>query len=163
MRIVVCLIAIFLTGCQSLPVLDRDDQGSPAIMPLWQRYQQCLASADPEMLLSLVDQFEQVVLTGSEPPAWMKVLSQQVKRQPLRTSIDPHALGAACTIKTATVLVEHKRIPEATSLYQRVLSRYDRQDWAYYHELAKDSLAALPRHDPAVVALRGATASFHVR
>lgn len=163
MRKFVCLIALFLTGCQSLQVLDWDELGSPAIMPLWQRYQQCLVSADPETLLSLVVQFDQVALTGSEPPAWMKVLSQEVKRQPLRTSIDPYALGAACTIKTAAVLVQHKRIPEATSLYQRVLSRYDRQDWAYYYEQAEDSLAALPEYDPAVVALRGATASFHVR
>ena len=163
MRIVVCLIATVLTGCQGLTVFDRDEERSPAVMQLWERYQQCLASTDPDWLLPLVDQFEQAMPTGSEPPAWMKILGQQVKRQPLRTSVDPSALGAACTIKTAMVLAQHTRLSEARTLYRRILTRYNERDWAYYQEQAKDSLATLPQNDPTVVALRYVIAPFQAQ
>ena len=148
------MLTIMLAGCQGIAVLDRHDERSPAIMPLWEQYQRCLASTDPETLLPLVDRFDRVILTGAEPPAWMKAFSRQAHPQPLRTSVDPSALGAACTIKAATVLTAQDRYSEARALYQRILIRYDRQHWAFYREQAQEALAALPPQDPTLVALR---------
>ncbi len=155
MRRIICLFILFLTGCQGLTTVNRvEEPPASSIMPLWERYQQCVAAMDPERLLPIVEQFEQVMLAGPEPPAWLKSWGQQVKRQPLRTAVDPYALGAACTIRTAQVMVERNRMSEARALYERVLSRYPRQEWAYYHEQAKDALASLPTIDPALIALR---------
>lgn len=161
MHWIVCLLLILLTGCQSLPFLDRGEDPSPSIMPLWGRYQECLITTEFIALQQIVEQFERAMLTGPEPPDWMKSWSTHVNRQPLRTVVDPRALGAACTIRAARVMAEQDRIPEARALYERVLAHYSRQDWPYYHELAKRLLAAMSQTDPAVVALRIPAASFH--
>ncbi len=146
---------MLLTGCQGLPLLDWWEASSPTlVMPLWERYQHCLATDDPATLLQIIEQLERVMLEGPEPPTWMKSWNPHVTRQPLRTAIDPQALGAACTIRSAVVMAERDRLSEARTLYQRVVSRYPRQDWAYYHDQAKDALAALPHADPTVLALR---------
>jgi hypothetical protein len=51
-------------------------------------------------------------------------------------------------------MVEAQHLPEAWALYQRVLARYSRRDWAYYVDQAKEALAGLQISTPAVVALR---------
>jgi len=159
--IILCLI---LAGCQGLPSERRSGHDLfPSVMPQWERYQACLRANEPAELIRLLDELDRVGLTGSEPPSWLKGLGIPVTRQPLRTSVDPHALSAACTIKAATVLAGQDRVPEARALYRRVLTRYNKQDFAYYHEQARDSLAALPHHDPAVVALHSAGPVLHAR
>jgi hypothetical protein len=56
-------------------------------------------------------------------------------------------------MRAAGMMAERERFSDARSLYQHVLTRYPGQAWAYYHERARGSLAALPQTDPAVVAL----------
>jgi len=127
-------------------------------MPLWERYQKCLVTADPTELAQIIDQFEHVMLAGTEPPSWMKALGGHVQSQPLRTVVDPHALGAACTLRAAAVLVETEHLTEARALYQRVLTRYAHRDLAYYVEQAQEALEGLQDSAPAVIALRSSTA-----
>jgi hypothetical protein len=154
MRWTVCLFLLLLTGCQGLPRLDQwETVAPPSVMPLWERYQQCLDATEPATLLQLVEQFEQVMLTGPEPPTWMRSWNLHVMRQPLRTAVDPQALGAACTIRTALVLAERNRVSEARALYEHVVSRYPEREWTYYREQAKEALASLQNSDPAVIAL----------
>ena len=93
-------------------------------MPFWERYQQCLATTDPTELVLIIDQFERVMLAGAEPPSWMRAWGHHVMSQPLRTAVDPQALGAACTLRAAAVMIEAKHLTEARALYQRVLARY---------------------------------------
>jgi hypothetical protein len=155
MRLRILLLTLLLAGCQGPAFLmSWDGESAPPVMPLWERYQRCLVETDPPTLAQLVEQLEAAMPSGPEPPAWMTGWSRYVKRQPLRTVVDPSALGAACTLRAATVMAGQNRLPAARALYERVLARYGRQDWPYYHEQAKDSLAALSRIDPAVVALR---------
>lgn len=123
-------------------------------MPLWERYQQCLATTDPTEFVVIIDQIERVMLAGVDPPSWMKGWGRHVTSQPLRTSVDPHALGAACTLRAAAVMVEAEHLTEARALYQRVLARYSSRDWAYYVDQANEALAALQDSAPTVVALR---------
>jgi len=152
---IVCLVLLLVSGCQGLPRLDQwETAAPPSVMPLWERYRQCLDSKEPDTLLQLVEQFEQVMMEGPEPPTWMRSWNLPVVRQPLRTAVEPQALGAACTIHAALVMAERHRLPEAGALYERVISHYSRQDWAYYHEQAKNLLASLPHLDPAIVAFR---------
>jgi hypothetical protein len=123
-------------------------------MPLWARYQQCLVTTDPTELVLIIDQFERVMSAGAAPPSWMRAWGHHVTNQPLRTAVDPQALGAACTLRAAAVMIEAEHLMEARALYQRVLVRYSSHDWAYYADQAKEALAGLHDSAPAVVAFR---------
>ena len=103
-------------------------EAPPSIMPLWERYQQCLVTTDPTELVLTINQFEYVMLAGAEPPSWMRAWGPRVMSQPLRTAVDPQALGAACTLRPAAVMAEAKHLTEARALYQRVRARYSSRD-----------------------------------
>lgn len=124
-------------------------------MPLWERYQQCLVTTDPAELLLIIDQLERVVPAGAEPPSWTRPWGQYVTSQPLRASVDPQALSAACTIRAAALRDQTEQLAEARALYRRVQERYTHRDWAYYVEQAQEALAGLQGSGPAVVAFRG--------
>jgi len=100
----------------------------------------------------MIDHFEGVKLSGAEPPSWMKGWGDHVTRQPVRIAIDPQALGVACTLRAAEVMVAAERLPEARALYERVLTRYSGPAWAYYAGRAKEALVRLPDSSPATVA-----------
>jgi hypothetical protein len=121
-------------------------------MPLWESYQYCLAATDLTELLLILKQFERVVSEGAEPPSWMKAWGDHVANRPLRTSVDPQALGAACTLRTAAVMAETEHLTEAQALYQRVRTRYSSRDFAYYANQAREALAGLQDSAPAVAA-----------
>jgi len=159
MRWIVCLLTILLSGCHGVSLLERPTaEAPPPIMPLWVRYQQCLVTTDPTELVLIIDQLERVIPAGVEPPSWMRAMGPHVANQPLRTAVDPQALGAACTLRAAAVMVEAEHLKEARALYQRVLARYSSHDWAYYVDQAKEALAGLQDSAPAVVALRPSSA-----
>jgi hypothetical protein len=134
---------------------------APSIMALWERYQECLAATDPEELVLVIDQFERTTHAGAEPPSWMRAWGHHVMSQPLRTAVDPQALGAACTLRAAALMVEAKRLTEARVFYQRILARYSDSNWAYYLDQAKEALVSLSASNPAVVALRTDRAVSH--
>lgn len=160
MRWTICLLTILLSGCQGLSLLERQTaEVPPSIMPLWERYQQCLVTTDPAELVLLIDQFERVRLVGAEPPSWMRAWGPHVMSQPLRTAVDPQALGVACTLRAAAVMAEAAQLMEARALYQRVLARYSSRDWAYYVDQANEALVSLSDAAPAVVAFRSRSAS----
>lgn len=153
MRWTVYLLTILLTGCHGISVLDLPAENAVQIMPLWERYKQCVVSTSPQELISVIDQFEQARSTGAEPPSWMRAWGHHVVNQPLRSSVDPEALGAACTLRAAALLVEGDRLAEARALYQRLLSRYSHPSLAYYIDQAKAGLFSLSDARPAVIAL----------
>ena len=72
--------------------------------------------------------------------------------QPTRIAVDPKALGAACTLKAAALLVEAEHLTEARALYQRILARYPGSEWSYYVGQGKEALANLSTSAPAVLA-----------
>jgi hypothetical protein len=123
-------------------------------MPLWERYQQCLVTTDPTELALIIEKFELAAQAEVEPPAWMRAWGQHVMSQPFRTAIDPQALGAACTLRAAAVMVETEQLLEAQALYRRVLARYSSRDLAYYVDHAKEALADLQISALTTVAFR---------
>ena len=127
-------------------------------MPLWERYQQCLVTTDATELALIIDQFEHVMLAETEPPSWMKAWGGHVLNQPLRTAVDPRALGAACTLRAAARMAETEHLKEARALYQHVIAQYGHREWAYYVEQAQEALAGLLDSAPAVIALHSRAA-----
>ena len=146
---------MLLSGCQGIPLLNRlTEEAPPSVMPLWERYQQCLVTTDPMELALIVEKFELVERAEVEPPAWMRAWGPHVRSQPVRTAIDPQALGVACTLRAAAVMVEAQHLMEGRVLYQRVLARYSSREWVYYVDRAKAALARLQDSASAVVASR---------
>jgi len=144
MRWTICLLTLLLSGCHGVSLLERPTaEAPPPIMPLWAHYQQCLVTTDPTEFVSIIDQLESVVPARAEPPSWMRAWGQHVANQPLRTAVDPQALGAACTLRAAAVMAEAEHLMEARALYRRVLARYARREWAYYVDQAREALASL--------------------
>jgi hypothetical protein len=155
MRWTVCLLIIFLSGCQGMPLLNQlTEDAPPSVMPLWEHFQHCLVTTDPTELALIIEKFDAVPQAEVEPPTWMRAWGKHVTGQPVRTAVDPQALGAACTLRAAAVMAEAERQMEAQALYRRVLERYSSRDWAYYVDLAKEKLTALQDPTSAVVALR---------
>ena len=109
----------------------------------------------------VIDQFERTTHAGAEPPSWMRAWGHHVMSQPLRTAVDPQALGAACTLRAAELMVEAKRLTEARVYYQRILARYSDSNFAYYLDQAKEALLSLSDSTPAVLALRTDRAVSH--
>ncbi len=72
MRWVVCAFAVVFSGCQGLPIEQMSVESPLSIMPLWQRYQQCLTTTDPVEPTMLIEQLEDAMLIGPEPPSWMR-------------------------------------------------------------------------------------------
>ncbi|MDP3089310.1 MAG: hypothetical protein Q8N04_01425 [Nitrospira sp.] len=154
MRWISCVLIMVLGGCQTLRGSDSWIRTQlPSVWPLWERYQQCRTATDPTQLQAVLDHLEQAMITGVTPPAWIAVFGVQVSRQPLRTSVDPEALAAACTVRAAMVSLGIGRDAEARALYQRVLARYGTQELAYYRDQAIEALRHL---DAQLVALRRA-------
>ena len=144
-----CLLIILLSGCHGVSQLERTTAEPPSpIMPY------CLAATDPTELVLIAERFERVVSEGAEPLFWMTAWGDHVANQSLRASVDPQALGVACTIRTAAVTAEAERMTQARALYQPVLARYSNREWAYYVDRAKAALAGLQESTPAVVAFR---------
>ena len=114
-------------------------------MPLWERYQQCLVTTDPTELVLIIDQFERVILAGTEPPSWMRAWGHHVMSHRSVGRSIPKRSEAACTLRAAAAMAETEHLTEARALYQRVLARYAHRDWAYYVEQAKEALAGLRR------------------
>jgi len=130
-------------------------------MSLWERYQQCLAATDPTELFLIIEQFDHVGSGGATPPFWMGAWGDHVKSQPIRTAVDPQALGAACTLRVAGLMVKAQYLTEGRALYQHVVARYSSRDLAYYIDRAKEALTALQGSAHAVVALHPRSAPSH--
>jgi hypothetical protein len=155
MRWTICLFLILLSGCHGVSLLEQPAaEDLPSIMPSWERYQQCLVTTDRTELVFIIEKLEHVVSARAELPSWIRAWGYHVTNQPLRTAVDPQALGAACTLRAAAVMAEAEHLTEARALYQRVLAQYSNGDWAYYVDRAKQALAGLQDSAPAVVALR---------
>lgn len=155
MRLIPIIVLFLLTACQDLSPLDRwMAQPVPSIMPFWDAYQRCMTTTDADVLVQSVAQLENTILEGLEPPDWMTTWGGHVARQPLRVAVDPRALSAACTIRTASVMADRARLAEAVTFFQRVIVRYAGRELAYYVEQAKEAMAMLPSAEPALLARR---------
>jgi hypothetical protein len=113
------------------------------MIPLWEQYQHCAATSDLDELIHIVHGFGATRIKGVSPPAWLKGLSLHVKPQPLRATVDPQAIGAACTLRAAAVAVKMNRVADARALYERVLSHYASPDIPHYTAQAREALARL--------------------
>src|SRR5688572_776059 len=97
------LLSLLLAGCQWF---QPSDQGvtsrSASVMSMWELYRHCQSSGDVESVLSAAKQLQQSADTHVVPPPDVpKSLDRFVTKQPVRTTVDPKALAASCTLQAA--------------------------------------------------------------
>jgi hypothetical protein len=113
------------------------------VMPLWAQYQVCRQTGDVESARALADRLHRTSVREVELPVWMKFFGAHVAAQPLRVTIDPRALSAACALRAARLATEANRFPEAEVRYHDIIERYAGVEYAYYVEQARQGLIEL--------------------
>ena len=133
------LLSLFTTGCQWF---QPSDQGvisrSASVMSMWELYRHCQSSGDVESVLSAAKQLQQSADTHVVPaPDVPKSLDRFVTKQPVRTTVDPKALAASCTLQAARTSLNAGRDQEAEQLLHAVVSSYPESDYTFYVAQAK--------------------------
>ena len=122
-----------------------------SVMSLWELYRNCQGSRDVEGALSAARQLRQSadlqVVPATELPAG---LDGFVGKQPVRTTVDPKAMAASCTLQAARASMEAGRHEEAHQLLHAVLRNYPESEYAFYVERARMWMKDLPAGDPSV-------------
>lgn len=140
-------VGMLCAGCQlfdgsmhSMPVR------SPSVMSMWELYRHCQSSGDVETVLSAAKQLQQSADTHVVPaPDVPKSLDRFVTKQPVRTTVDPKALAASCTLQAARTSLSAGREQEAEQLLYAVVLSYPESDYTFYVAQAKVWIEELHR------------------
>ena len=138
---------MLLAGCQ---LFDASTQSttmrSTSVMSMWELYRHCQSSGDVETVLSAAKQLLQSADTHVVPaPDVPKSLDRFVTRQPVRTTVDPKALAASCTLQAARTSLSAGREQEAEQLLYAVVLSYPESDYTFYVAQAKVWIEELHR------------------
>jgi hypothetical protein len=153
MRPIVVILAVVLAGCQAGPAtLDTHGVEHATVMSSWALYRACMTERNFNSVRALAVQFSSLALQKIEPPAWMASFGVHVSGQPLRVTVDPRALGAACSLRAARLAADAQRFSEADTCYREILDRYDERDYAYYVDQARQGLTDLQSRAAALLA-----------
>ncbi len=139
--------AILLAGCQWFDSSTRTVQPrSTSVMSMWELYRHCQSSGDVETVLSAAKQLQQSADTHVVPaPDVPKSLDRFVTKQPVRTTVDPKALAASCTLQAARTSLSAGRGQEAEQLLYAVVLSYPESDYTFYVAQAKVWIEELHR------------------
>ena len=117
-------------------------------MSLWELYRDCQGSRDVETALSAAKELRQSadlqIIPASDLPAG---LDGFVRKQPVRTTVDPKAMAASCTLQAARASMDAGRHEEAQHLLYSVMRNYRESEYAFYVERAKVWMRDLPATD----------------
>ena len=140
-------VGILLAGCQLFDSSTREvAPRSTSVMSMWELYRHCQSSGDVETVLSAAKQLQQSADTHVVPaPDVPKSLDRFVTRQPVRTTVDPKALAASCTLQAARTSLSAGREQEAEQLLYAVVLSYPESDYTFYVAQAKVWIEELHR------------------
>ncbi len=138
---------ILVAGCQLFDSSTRMAQPrSTSVMSMWELYRHCQSSGDVETVLSAAKQLQQSADTHVVPaPDVPKSLDRFVTKQPVRTTVDPKALAASCTLQAARTSLSAGRGQEAEQLLYAVVLSYPESDYTFYVAQAKVWIEELHR------------------
>jgi hypothetical protein len=145
-RSVVLSILPLLAACSFFSGPSRESEPAhQSVMSLWELYRNCRGSGDLETALSAARQLRQsaalqVMPVTDLPPG----LDGFVTKQPVRTTVDPKAMAASCTLQAARASMDAGRHEEAQQLLYAVMRNYPEAEYAFYVERAKMWMRDLP-------------------
>ncbi|ODT44917.1 MAG: hypothetical protein ABS70_04405 [Nitrospira sp. SCN 59-13] len=141
-------VGMLLAGCQLFDSSNRAAAPrSPSVMSMWELYRHCQSSGDVETVLSAAKQLQQSAADTPvlPPPDVPKSLDRFVTKQPVRTTVDPKALAASCTLQAARTSLSAGREQEAEQLLYAVVFSYPESDYTFYVAQAKVWIEELHR------------------
>ena len=146
MKVTLILLSILLAGCQFFQSAPTAAPRATSVMSMWELYRHCQSSGDVETVLSAAKQLQQSADTHEVPaPDVPKTLDRFVTRQPVRTTVDPKALAASCTLQAARTSLSAGRGHEAEQLLYAVVLSYPESDYTFYVAQAKVWIEELHR------------------
>ncbi len=145
-RTILCLTLPLVTACSLFSAKNPQSEAPhQSVMSLWELYRDCRQSHDVEAALSAARQLRQSadmqVVPALDLPGG---LDGFVRKQPIRTTVDPKAMAASCTLQAAKACLDAGRSEEAQQLLQAVMRNYPESEYAFYVEQAKDWMRDLP-------------------
>jgi hypothetical protein len=145
------IVSFLLAGCQLFqPAAPTSAPRSTSVMSMWELYRHCQSSGDVETVLSAAKQLQESADTHVVPaPDVPKSLDRFVTKQPVRTTVDPKALAASCTLQAARTSLNAGREQEAEQLLHAVVLSYPESDYTFYVAQAKVWIEEL--HHPGMI------------
>ena len=145
MKVTSIILIVVLAGCQ---VFSKPEHVSPpaSVMSLWDLYRDCQKSGDVEVALLAAQRLRQSADTHVVPTADLPGgLDRLVRKQPVRTTVDPKAMAASCTLQAARASLDAGRHKEAEQLLHSLVRSYPEMEYAFYVEQAKLWMRDLPQ------------------
>lgn len=138
-RAILFLTLPLLTACSVFGAPSRHNEpGHQSVMSLWELYRDCQKSRDVEAALSAAKELRQSTDLQEVPASDLPVgLDGFVWKQPVRTTVDPKAMAASCTLQAARASLDTGRHQEAQQLLHAVMRNYPESDYAFYVEQAR--------------------------
>ena len=111
-------------------------------MELWQVYTHCQTSEDPEdVVIDAMRLARAAATTPPEPSTLLWPIAQMVEPPPVRLSVDPTAMAAACSLRAARTAMEREWYDLAITLYRSIISTTPDAPSTYYVKRAQVGLA----------------------
>ena len=151
-RAIVISTLPLLAACSLFSGPSRENEpAQQSVMSLWDLYRDCRGSHDIEKALSAARQLRKSANLQLVPTAELPAgLDGFVSKQPVRTTVDPKAMAASCTLQAARASMEAGRHEEAQQLLYAVVLNYPESEYAFYVERAKVWMRDLPAVDSPV-------------
>lgn len=142
-----------MQGCQLL-TMQNGDRGMPEdrFAELWKSYAECRLSQDAaELRVQAVSLSEAALSHAAEAQATVSEgWGRYVTPLPVRLSVDPRAMAAACALHAGAVAWRAGRPTLASELYSLVVRRFQEPTYRYYVTEARAALVLVAdSHPPA--------------
>lgn len=150
-RVIVLSTLPLLAACSLFSGPSRQSEpAQQSVMSLWDLYRDCRGSRDVEKTLSAARELRQSADLHLAPTTELPGLDGLVSKPPVRTTVDPKAMAASCTLQAARASMEAGRHEEAQQLLHAVMRNYPESEYAFYVDRAKGWMRDLPAADSAV-------------
>ncbi|MET0515100.1 MAG: hypothetical protein ABW047_07220 [Nitrospiraceae bacterium] len=145
MKIVLILLSLVLAGCQVFSKPDTHVSSTPSVMSLWDLYRDCQRSGGVEDAVLAAQRLRQSADTHVVPTADLPGgLDRLVRKQPVRTTVDPRAMAASCTLQAARASLDAGRHKVAEQLLRTLVRSYPETEYVFYVEQAKLWMKEIP-------------------
>ncbi len=146
MKLVITLLIVVLAGCQVFSKPEEHLSSPPSVMSLWDLYRDCQKNGDVEVALLAAQRLRRSADTHVVPTADLPGgLDRLVRKQPVRTTVDPKAMAASCTLQAARASLDAGRHKKAEQLLHSLVRSYPEMEYAFYVEQAKLWMRDLPQ------------------
>jgi hypothetical protein len=146
MKFVLILLSLMFAGCQIFSNPYEHVSLPASVMSLWDLYRDCQKHGDMEITLSAAQRLRQSADTHAVPTTDLPGgLDRLVRKQPVRTTVDPKAMAASCTLQAARASLDAGRHKEAEQLLHSLVRSYPETEYVFYVEQAKLWMRDIPQ------------------